>query len=136
MKSIAGLAAALLLLATTPAFAQGGVAPGAGVQRGLESMNNSGQNGFVTLFAAGAKTNVVVDVHASAGPKNEGETAAVQRGKGCKSIGSTIVAKIGTTVKGIAKGSVPMAQSALLSGNYVVTVWNGKNLVSCGALYH
>ena len=74
MKRIVSLAATLVLLSGVPALAQlnagqGGVAPqggvsaGAGIQRGLGAMNESGENGFITLFGAGAETRLVVDVH-------------------------------------------------------------------------
>jgi hypothetical protein len=127
------MAAALVFLAGAPAFAQGGVAPGAGVQRGLETMSNSGLNGFVTLFNQGARTGVVVDVH-SVAPTGV-KSVAIQRGKSCGAIAPGIVAKSADTVRGISRGSVPLPIGRLLSGNYVVTVWHGTRIEACGTLY-
>ena len=62
MKLFFGMAAAALLLSSAPAFAQappGGVPLGAGLQRGVMELNNSGQNGFVTLFKGGSSTHIV-----------------------------------------------------------------------------
>jgi hypothetical protein len=141
MKLIAGLAAAILLLASTPAFAQegrqGGVPAAAGVQRGLQSMHNSGQNGYVTLFDRGASTHVVVDVH---GMNPVGtQTVAIQRGKLCSAIQPGVVAWSTNLVGGMSRGNVPLSVHRLLSGNYVVIVHGstmaGASIVSCGMLF-
>jgi hypothetical protein len=141
MKLIIGLAAAILLLASTPAFAQqsmqGGVRAGAGVQRGLQSMHNSGENGYVTLFSAGASTRVVVDVHGM--KRSVPQTVAIQRGKLCSAIQPGIVARSANLVRGMSRGTVPLSVHTLLSGNYVVVVRDGSmpgaRIVSCGMLF-
>jgi hypothetical protein len=141
MKLIIGLAAAILLLASTPAFAQqamqGGVRAGAGVQRGLQSMHNSGENGYVTLISQGASTRVVVDVHGM--KRNVPQTVAIQRGKLCSAIRPGIVARSANLVRGMSRGTVPLSTRTLLSGNYVVVVRDGAmpgaRIVSCGMLF-
>lgn len=146
MKRIVSLAT-ILLLASAPAGAQvglgpggnapqGGVAAGAGIQRGLESMNQSGENGFITLFPAGNATRVVVDVH---GMKPEvSQTVAILRGKSCAAIQTGIVARSADLVNGMSRGTVALSNDALMSGNYVAVVFSstqpGAQIVACGHL--
>lgn len=141
MKLILGLAATLVLLVSTPAFAQqgrqGGVRAEAGIQRGLQSMHNSGQNGYVTLFSRGAATRIVVAVR---GMKRVGaQTVAIERGKLCSAFGPGIVAQSTNLVGGMSRGTIPMSVHTLLSGNYVVVVRDGTmpgaRVVSCGMLF-
>jgi hypothetical protein len=147
MKRIVSLAATLVLLSGVPALAQlnagqGGVAPqggvsaGAGIQRGLGAMNESGENGFITLFGAGAETRLVVDVHGMTAKSPQ--TVAIQRGKSCAAIEPGIVARSGDLVGGMSRGSVSISTDALMSGNYVVVVYSnatsGAQIVSCGHL--
>jgi hypothetical protein len=147
MKRIASLAASLLLLTGAPALAQlsagqggvapqGGIAAGLGIQRGLGAMNESGENGFITLFGAGAETKIVVDVH---GMKPEvPQTVAIQRGKSCGAIEPGIVARSADLVGGMSRGSVPLTTDALMSGNYVAVLYSnttaGAQIVACGHL--
>lgn len=140
MKTILGLAAAALLLSTTPAIAQtapGGVPVGAGLQRGVMELNNSGQTGFVTLFGHGNMTHMVTALEGTLGGRVQ--TVAVQRGKTCDAITPGIVARSADLAHGISRGNVPMSQSRLLSGNYVVVVYSnntpGARPVACGQLY-
>jgi opacity protein-like surface antigen len=147
MKRIVALAASIVLLASAPALAQlsegqGGVAPqggvsaGVGIQRGLESMNQSGENGFITLFGSGAETRVVVDVHGM--KPSATQTVAIQRGKSCAAIEPKIVARSGKLVGGMSRGAVPLSTAALMSGNYVAVVYSstdpGAQIVACGHL--
>jgi hypothetical protein len=140
MKLIFGLAAAALLLSSAPAIAQappGGVPLGAGIQRGVEEENNSGQTGFVTLFAQGGQTRVVTALEGTL--PGRVQTVTVQRGKGCKSIQPGIVARSADMRNGMSRGSVSISQDRLLSGNYVVIVYSnntpGARVVACGYLY-
>jgi hypothetical protein len=141
MKLILGLTAAVVLLASTPAFAQdgrqGGVPAAAGVQRGLQSMHNSGQNGYITLFSRGSSTRIVVDVR---GMNSVGtQTVAIERGKLCSAFGPGIVAQSANLVGGMSRGTVAMSERRLMSGNYVVVVRDGTmpraRVVSCGMLF-
>ena len=148
MKRIVSLAATLLLLSGAPALAQlsagqGGVAPqggvsaGAGIQRGLGAMNESGENGFITLFGAGAGTRLVVDVHGMMAKSPQ--SVAIQRGKLCSAIDPNVVAWSTNLVNGFSRGNVPMSVRTLMSGNYVVVVhastMAGSPVVSCGMLF-
>jgi hypothetical protein len=140
MKPIFGLAAVALLLASAPAIAQvppGGVPFGAGLQRGVMSLNNSGQTGFVTLFDRGRTTNVVTSLEGTMSGRVQ--TVAIQRGKTCDAISPGFTYRLPNMAHGISRGAAPMAQSRLLSGNYVVVVYSnntpGGRPVACGQLY-
>jgi hypothetical protein len=138
MKMIFSLAAAALLLSSAPAFAQGGVPLGAGLQRGVESNHHSGQNGFVTLFRHGAETRIVTAIEGTMPGRTQ--AVAIQRGKSCDGIQPGIVTRSSADmVNGISRGSVPMTEDRLVSGNYVVVVYSnntpGSRPVACGQLY-
>jgi len=140
MKMIFGLAAAVLLLTSAPAFAQappGGVPLGAGLQRGVEELNNSGQTGFVTLFRAGNQTRVVTSLQGTMSGRVQ--TVAIQRGHTCDAIQSGIIARSTDMSNGMSRGVINMTQDRLLSGNYLVVVYSnntpGGRPVACGQLY-
>jgi hypothetical protein len=140
MKSIFGLVSAALLLSSAPAVAQvspGGVPFGAGLQRGVMELNNSGQTGFVTLFKAGRSTRLVTSLEGT--HPGRMQTVAVQRGKSCDTISPGIIARSADLAHGISRGVVNMTQDRLLSGNYVVVVYSnntpGGKPVACGQLY-
>ena len=140
MKMIFGLAAAALLLTSAPAFAQappGGVPLGAGLQRGVEELNNSGQTGFVTLFSAGNQTRVVTSLQGTMAGRVQ--TVAIQRGHTCDAIQSGIIARSTDMSNGMSRGVINMTQDRLTSGNYLVIVYSsntpGSRPVACGELY-
>ena len=137
MKLIFSLVAAALLLSSAPAFAQGGVPLGAGLQRGVESVNNSGQTGFITLFRGDDQTRVVTALEGTMAGRVQ--TVAIQRGKSCDSVQPGIVVRSADMVHGMSRGSVPMTEDRLVSGNYVVVVYSnntpGSRPVTCGHLY-
>lgn len=140
MKSLFGFAAIALMLTSAPAFAQappGGVPLGAGLQRGMQDISNSGQTGFVTLFEAGKMTRIVTALEGT--KPGRVQTVAIQRGKSCDSVTPGIVARSTDMRNGISRGFVPMPQSRLVSGNYVVVVYSnntpGGKPVACGQLY-
>ena len=140
MKQIFGLVAVALLLAAAPAAAQappGGVPLGAGLQRGVMGLNNSGQTGFVTLFGQGRSTRMVTALEGTL--RGRVQTVAIQRGKTCDAISPGVIARSADMRNGISRGVVPMPQSRLLSGNYVVVVYGnntpGGRPVACGQLY-
>ena len=127
------------LLAMSAASAQsgpGGVPLGAGVQRGMMGLNNSGQAGYVTLFERGPATGIVV---AMEGSRRRAERVVIQRAKSCDAISPGVVATLPDLNDGISRGVVHMAQSRLLSGNYVTVVYSstlpGGRQVGCGQLY-
>jgi hypothetical protein len=134
---VAALAAALTLCA--PALAQdgpGGVPVGAGLQRGIEQLNQSGQVGFVTLFDQGASTRIVTAINGSHG---RAQTVAIQRGKDCDAFEPQLIALSANLTNGISRGTVHMTSDRLLSGNYNVIVYSntgsGARPVACGHLY-
>jgi hypothetical protein len=140
MKFIFSLTAAALLLSSAPAIAQappGGVPLGAGLQRGVEAVNNSGQTGFVTLFKAGASTRLVTALEGTR--PGRVQTVAIQRGKACDAIRPGIVARSADMRRGMSRGSVPISEARLVSGNYVVVVYSnnraGARPVACGQIY-
>jgi hypothetical protein len=67
------------------------------------------------------------------------QTVAIQRGKSCANVQPGIVTRSADMVHGISRGSVPMTDDRLLSGNYVVVVYSnntpGSRPVACGQLY-
>jgi hypothetical protein len=110
---------------------------GAGLQRGVMGLNNSGQNGFVTLFTQGNQTRLVTALEGTL--PGRVQTVAIQRGKTCDAIAPGIVVRSADLVRGISRGVVPMTAERLLSGNYVVVVYSnnrpGARQVACGQLY-
>lgn len=140
MKLISGLTAAALLLTCAPALAQappGGVPLGAGIQRGVEELNNSGQDGYVTLFPEGNHTHIVTALEGTR--PGRVQTVAIQRGSDCASIQPAIIAKSTDMMHGMSRGDVPISTDRLLSGNYVVVVYSentpGARPVACSHLF-
>ena len=140
MKLIFGIATAALLLSSAPAFAQappGGVPVGAGLQRGVMGLNNSGQTGFVTLFRGDGQTRLVTSLEGTL--PGRVQMVTLQRGKTCDAIQPGIIARSADMSHGISRGSLPMTEDRLLSGNYVVIVYSnnrpGARMVACGQLY-
>jgi len=143
--AIAILSAALLTTSTALALTSpkgipigggpGHVPFGAGIQRGLQGLNNSGINGFVTLFDRGARTAVVV---ATEGGGGRPRMAVLARGNSCDAIGR-IVERLADLHQGDSRGYVPMTKARLLSGNYLTVVYSstapGARPVACGELY-
>jgi hypothetical protein len=139
MKLTTGVLAAALLLSSAPALAQeppGGVPLGAGLQRGVMELNNSGQAGYVTLFNQGKQTRIVTALE---GTRGRAQTVAIQRGTACDAIRPGIVARSADLVRGISRGVVPISEDRLTSGNYVVVIYSentpGARQVACGQLY-
>lgn len=126
-KRIAVTAMVAAFLATAlPVLAQ--MAPGdtgAGVQRGIQQMDQSGQVGTVTLFNGGGRTHVVLNIHGE--PAGRVEAAHIHRGKGCdpSQIDPTPVYPLNNVVNGHSSSTVNASEDKLLSGNYVVIVHAG-----------
>jgi hypothetical protein len=134
-----------MLFTTSIAFAQegiprgdgpGGVPVGAGTQRGMQSLNSSGEVGFVTLFPRGARTAVVVAIEGSHGKR---QRVAIVRAKSCDTLPMTMTTWLADLEGGISRSYAPITQAHLLSGNYVTVVYsnNGPKAhpVACGELY-
>lgn len=138
------------LATAIPVLAQ--MAPGdtgAGVQRGIQQKDQSGQVGTVTLFNGGGSTHVVLNIHGE--PAGRVESAHIHRGKGCDpgQIDPKPVYPLGTVVNGRGSATVNAPEDKLLSGNYVVIVHAGdmsamkgmamskaaEKYMACGYLY-
>ena len=146
-RTIAALA--LALLATAGASAQqtpdgipigsgpGGVPFGAGTQRGIQGLNNSGQAGFVTLFPRGARTAVVVAIEGT----NREERIQIERQPSCDRLGPfATLARLKPLKGGISRSYAQAPMNKLLGGNFVVVVYGNRTLasrpVACGELYN
>jgi hypothetical protein len=139
MKRIVGaLIAALLTTAAASAQSYPGD-PGAGVERGIEQVNNSGQVGTVTLFNAGPNTRAVVILHGTS--PGRVQSVRVYRGPSCDDLGTSGPVYFLSDMKNGRSSSIVKApEDKLLSGNYNVVVFSsnqrGARAVACGHLYH
>ena len=134
------LAGAIIASSGAPAFAQkapGGVPAGAGLQRGMLGLNNSGQAGFVTLFRRGNSTHIVTALEGTM--PGRVQMVAIQRGKSCDDVKAGVVNRLADMRNGMSRGDAPMSEDRLLSGNYVVVVYSnnvpGGRPTACGQLY-
>jgi hypothetical protein len=148
-RSIAAFALSLLVTSTAMAAqtsggipigsGPGGVPFGAGTQRGLQGMNNSGQNGFITLFDRGARTAVVVAIEGANGRR---ERAQIERGSSCDDVFKRfhVLARLNDVTGGFSRGYVQVPLKSLMSGNYLAVVYGNRTLfsrpVACGELYN
>jgi hypothetical protein len=126
------LAAALVV----PALAQ--TAPndtGAGLERGLQAVNSSGQVGSVTVFRTSGNPTLVVDVKGSA---NHPEAVTIARGRSCDALDLSTKLPLGNLQNGRLRATSPISSDRLLSGNYYLVVHNNtptSRPVLCGQLY-
>ena len=123
-----GACAAAFAAAAVPVLAQ--IAPsdsGAGVRRGMQDMNFSGQVGSVTVFhtSSGAGSIVVLDVQGQ--PEGKVESASIQRGKSCApaNFEGQPLFMLNNVRNGRSTTIIKLPESRLLSGNYVVIVHAG-----------
>jgi hypothetical protein len=117
---------AAFLATALPVLAQ--IAPGdtgAGVERGVQQKNQSGQVGTVTLFNSGGSTHVVLNIHGV--PAGRVEAAHIHRGKGCDpgQIDPKPTYPLANVVNGRSESTIQASEDKLLSGNYVVIVHAG-----------
>jgi hypothetical protein len=110
---------------------------GAGERRGIESLNQSGEVGTVTLFHRGpSSTLVVLDVQQA---PDHPQIAALQRAKDCSRIQPQIAFKLNNVVHGHSATVVAASEDRLLSGNYAAIVRSSVTTpafyVNCGHLY-
>jgi len=141
--TIRSLALGLVMVATFGFHASGAwaqIAPddtGAGTKRGIQSVNNSGQVGTVTLFRRGKSTLVVLEIHSV--PAGRIEPAHIHRGSSCDNIDPKPAFGLAPVVNGMSRTIVQYPEDKLLSGNYSVNVHaSDKDLahyVACGHLY-
>lgn len=117
---------------TTPALAQSALDQNpAGLVRGIEAQNSSGQVGEVMDRA----NELTVSMRGTGGKR---EAVTISRGFACSDAPQPIVARLGTLSDGKLTARVPLSTSRLLSGNYDVVVHNNtatSATVACGHLY-
>jgi hypothetical protein len=135
-----GIAAFCALCVTTAAVAQ--IAPGdtgAGIKRGMHSMNNSGEVGTVTLFNRGSGSKTLVVIELAGEPNGRHQPASIHRAKACDDVTNEPSYPLSPTINGVSRTLVEAPEAKLLSGNYVVVVHAADNhleqFVSCGQLY-
>ncbi|HEX3464774.1 MAG TPA: hypothetical protein VHS78_12075 [Candidatus Elarobacter sp.] len=132
---IAALAAALLMTAAASAQPYPGD-PGAGDQRGVQQLNNSGQVGTATLFRRGASTRVVVELHGT--EPGRVQSVRIYRGPSCDDLTGKPQYFLTDMRAGRSVSTVPVPEEKLLSGNYNVVVFSsnqaGARSTACGHL--
>ncbi|MBV9439525.1 MAG: hypothetical protein JOZ24_06005 [Candidatus Eremiobacteraeota bacterium] len=136
MKALLPALAALSL----PTIAWAQVAPGdpgAGTQRGIQQLNNSGQVGSVTLFRQGARTLVVVGLEGS--PPGRRQSVRIYRAAACDAMTNKPVYFLADLASGHSSTMVQASEDKLLSGNYSLVVFSdnhaGARMSACGHLY-
>ena len=133
---IAALAAALLTTAGALAQPVPGD-PGAGEQRGIEQLNNSGQVGTITLFRRGASTRAVVELHGT--EAGRAQSVRIYRGPSCDDLAPKPQYFLTDMRTGRSVSTVNAPEEKLLSGNYNVVVFSsntaGARSTACGHLY-
>jgi Cu/Zn superoxide dismutase len=135
-RLVAAVAAVILTTAHAGAQSYPGDS-GAGVQRGIQQLNNSGQVGTVTLFNAGASTRLVVEL--KGGPAHA-QSVKLFRGPSCDDVSTGAPAYVlGDAHNGRSASAANAPESQLLSGNYNVVVFasnrTGARATACGHLY-
>lgn len=138
-RRIAAAAALTAILACVPVLAQ--VVPGdfgAGQERGLQEMNNSGEVGTATVYDRGPATSIVINLKGQ--PAGRRQPAHLHRGKACdSSVDPKPAYPLNDVVNGRSSSGVDLPVGRVLSGNYVVIVHasaqNMNRYVSCGQLY-
>jgi len=141
MRTLVALAAAIALWATGAPAAQAQGYPddvGAGIRRGAQQVNKSGENGSITLFDRGPEGTLVV-VRLDSQPHRP-QPASLNRAHGCGDIiDAPLAFRLNDVVDGRSRTLVPISQERLLSGNYSAVIAAGygapRLLVVCGHLY-
>ena len=108
---------------------------GAGVERGIQELNNSGQVGTVTLFEHARDSLVFVQIHGA--PR--AELVRLVRGPGCDNLAPGVAFVVSDLRGGASQSLVHARIDRLLSGNYNVVVFGSTSRqggpVACGHLY-
>jgi hypothetical protein len=130
------LTALLAAALAVPALAQ--IDPndtGAGLVRGLESMNSSAQVGEVRIQRGSGTPTLTLDVKGTAGHP---EAVTLNRGKDCSALEATPQMVLGSLSNGRLHATSPLPADRLLSGNYNAVVHNNtptSRPVACGHIY-
>jgi hypothetical protein len=131
-KALAAMAAFAVSL-TGGALAQGypGDA-GAGIRRGIQELNNSGQIGWITLQNRGNRTLVDIDMH---GTGARIESATIRRGKSCGDVTSAAW-RLHNVVRDRSSTIIDAPIAKVLAGNYTVILYrDSAHAVACGHLF-
>ena len=133
---IAALAAALMMTGVAAAQPYPGD-PGAGEQRGMEQVNNSGQVGTATLFRRGTTAAVVVELKGT--EPGRAQSVRIYRGPSCDDLAGKPQYFLNDMRNGTSRSVVKAPEEKLLSGNYNVVVFSsnqaGARTTACGHLY-
>ncbi len=109
---------------------------GAGVKRGIQQQNSSGEVGTVTLYDMGPHTRVVVQIDGE--PPGRVQPAHLHRAKTCETLDPKPAYPLANVVNGRSSTIVNAPVSRLMSGNYAVNVHasttNIAHYVACGHL--
>lgn len=135
-RLLAACTAALLCTAAASAQSYPDAHPN-GYELGLQSVNNSGQVGTVTLFNHGPKTLMVLHLSGAVRPA---QSVRLYRGHDCDADIETKPAFFLNDAKnGSSVSTAPLGWDRLLSGNYNVVVFSsnraGARASACGHLY-
>lgn len=134
-RSVAAVVAALALTAAASAQSYPGDS-GAGTQRGLQQLNNSGQVGTVTLFRHGPNTRIVIELHGTS--PGRAQSVRVVRGRSCDELAAAPTYFLADLRNGVSRSAVMSSEDRLLSGNYNVVAFAstrpGAPPTSCGHL--
>ncbi|MDB5043108.1 MAG: hypothetical protein JWN27_3834 [Candidatus Eremiobacteraeota bacterium] len=135
-RTFAAVVAALVTSAAASAQSYPGD-PGAGTERGVEQVNNSGQVGTVTLFRRDAATRIQVALHGVSDGRLE--SVRIYRGPSCADLQPRPTYFLADLKNGVSRSSIGVTEDRLLSGNYNVVVFSnnhaGAQTVACGHLY-
>ena len=131
-------AALFAVLTTAVASAQGYPGDsGAGVERGIQQVNDSGQVGTVTLFRRGTRTGIFVTMHGVLPGRTQ--SVRVYRGQDCDALESSPRYFLADLKGGVSRTEVALSEDRLLSGNYNLVVFSrnhpGAPAAACGHLY-
>ena len=111
---------------------------GLGTKLGIQTLNNSGQLGFITLFGRGSHK-TLVDLTMSGVPRSKVELASLRRGRDCSGkIDRKIAFVLGDVRNGRSGTLLAASEATLLSGNYITIVASKEtpsHYLACGHLY-
>lgn len=135
-RLVAALVATLLTSAGASAQSYPGD-PGAGTQRGIAQLNNSGQVGTVTLFRSRTSTRIVIAMEGT--PPSRAQSVRLYRGPDCDTLSPAPTYFLADLHGGLSRSIVAPDEDKLLSGNYNVVVFannkRGAPASACGHLY-
>jgi hypothetical protein len=133
--TLAAVVAALVTTAAASAQSYPGDS-GAGTERGVEQINNSGQIGTVTLFRRDPAARIEIALHGVSDGRLE--SVRIYRGPSCDDLQPRPTYFLADLKKGVSRSSVSLTAARLLSGNYNIVVFSnnraGAQTVACGHL--